>query len=112
VIRRQAANGTIEELPWNPSVAKTNSFVSLKIISACLPFVAGVTMGYLSPHAPIVIGIGLALWLGLMLALFAVSQRDPSGKEFPVLYALTTLVSFSAIYAACFVVTAYLSHHN
>jgi hypothetical protein len=110
VTRRQSAVGTIEELPWNPSVAKANSFVGLAVLAACLPFVAGVTMGYLSPGATIAIGVGMVLWLGLILSLFAVSRRDPSGKKFPLLYALTTAVSFSAIYAACFVVTAYLFH--
>jgi hypothetical protein len=84
--------------------------MGLAVLAACLPFVGGITMGYLSPGATIVIGVGIALWLGLMLALFFVSWRDPSSKKFPVLHALTTLVTFSATYAACFVVTAYLSH--
>jgi len=65
-------------------------------------------MGSLSLNPAIVIAVGLVLWLCMVLAIYFTSRTGPSPKRFPLLQALTTLVTFSATYAACFVVTAYL----
>ncbi len=110
VIRRTLLHGAVEETPWTPPATKTNTLMGLGLASACLPFVGGIIMGWLSPRPVIVIAVGLVLWLCMMLALFVLARTDPSRKKLPTLYSLTTLVTFSATYAACFVVTAYLVH--
>ena len=80
----------------------------IAISAVVLPFVGGILTGWFSPSPGIVIVVGLALWLCLMLALYAAPRTDR--KKFPLLYSLTTLVTFSATYAVCFVVTSYLAH--
>jgi hypothetical protein len=65
-------------------------------------------MGLLSLNPAIVIAVGLALWLCTVFAVYLASRTGPGPKRFPLLKVLTTLVTFSAVYAVCFVVTAYL----
>jgi hypothetical protein len=110
IIRRKPLHGAVEETPWTPPNTKTNTLMGFGLASACLPFVGGIIMGWLSPRPAIVVVVGLALWLCMMLALLVLARTDPSRKKFPTLYSLTTLVTFSATYAVCFVVTAYLVH--
>jgi hypothetical protein len=110
LIRRTLLHGAVEEIPWTPPNTKANTLMGFGLASACLPFVGGITLGWLSPRPAIVVAVGLALWLCMMLALFVLARTDPSRKKFPTLYSLTTLVTFSATYAVCFVLTAYLVH--
>jgi len=113
VTRRTSIHGAVEEMPWIPPSTKTTAaLMGFGLASACLPFAGGITMGWLSPRPVIVVAIGLALWLCMMLTLFVLARTGPSRKKFPTLYSLTTLVTFSATYAVCFVVTAYLVHQH
>jgi hypothetical protein len=106
IIRRQLANGTLEETPWQPMPARNRVPVPLGFVAACLPFAGGIAMGWLSPNPAVAAGVGLGLWLCLMLTLFAFARAGH--EKFPTLSSLTTLVTFSATYAVCFVVTSYL----
>ncbi len=110
VIRRQSLNGAIEEEPWMPPMRKERALGIVAMGTVGFPFVGGIIMGLLSPHSHpfVVIAVGLALWICSMLGLSAVTWVDR--KKFPMLHALTTLVTFSATYAVCFVVTAYTFH--
>jgi hypothetical protein len=108
IIRRQSASGAVEETPWAPTPAKNRGLILLAFACAGLPFAGGITMGWLSPNPAMVVAVGLGLWLCMMIVLIALARTDH--KRFPALHALTTLVTFSATYATCFVVTAYLSH--
>jgi hypothetical protein len=112
VIRRTPLNGAVEETPWTPPNTKTNTLIGFGLASACLPLVGGISMGWLSPRPAIVVVVGLALWLCMMLALFLLARTEPSRKKFPTLHALTTLVTFSATYSVCVVVTDYLVHQH
>ena len=108
VIRRTTLHGPVEETPWTPPAARTRILMPIAISAVVLPFVGGILTGWFSPSPGIVIVVGLALWLCLMLALYAAARTDR--KKVPLLYSLTTLVTFSATYAVCFVVTSYLAH--
>jgi hypothetical protein len=108
VIRRKSPTGTAEETPWTPPSTKGKSLRAAALATVFLPYVGGILMGLLSLNPTIVIAVGLALWLGMVLAIHLAWRTDPSPKRFPLLQTLTTLVTFSAAYAVCFVVTAYL----
>lgn len=108
VIRRKSSTGAIEETPWRPPSTKGKSLRTAALATVALPYVGGILMGWLSLNPAIVIAAGLALWLCMVLAIYLSSRTGPGPKRFPLLQSLTTLVTFSAAYAACFVVTAYL----
>jgi len=107
VIRRKSLSGAVEETPWTPPSTKATSLRTAALATVALPYAGGIVMGWLSLNPAIVIAVGLALWLCMVLAIYLTSRTDPGPKRFPVLQALTTLVTFSAAYAMCFVVTAY-----
>jgi hypothetical protein len=108
VIRRKSPSGAAEETPWTQPSTKGKSLRAAALATVLLPNVGGVLMGSLSLNPTIVIAVGLALWLCMVLAIYLASRTDPSPKRFPLLKALTTLITFSAAYAVCFVLTAYL----
>ena len=109
VIRRKSPTGAVEETPWTPLFsAKGKSLRTAALATVALPYVGGILIGSLSLNPAIVIAVGFALWLCMVLAIYLASRTDPGPKRFPLLQALTTLVTFSAAYAVCFVVTAYL----
>lgn len=108
VIQRPSAGGTVEEVPWEPTPAQHQLRTVLGLLAAALPFAGGTAMGWLSPAPAIVVVVGLALWLCFVGGLYALARANH--KNFPVLHALTTLVTFSATYAVCYVATAYLAH--
>jgi hypothetical protein len=109
VIRRKSATGAIEETPWTAPSTKGKLLKTAALATVvALPYVGGIIMGSLSQGPAVVITVGLALWLCMVLATYTASRTNSSPKRFPLLQTLTTLVTFSAVYAACFVVTAYL----
>jgi hypothetical protein len=107
VIRRKLPNGAVEEVSGRPSASKTGTLMGIGATVAALPYAAGIFMGWLSPSPAIVIAVGLALWLCILLTLYVAARTGPAHKKFPSLRTLTTLVTFSAAYRVCFVVTAY-----
>jgi hypothetical protein len=111
VVRRKSLNETVEEVTGNPPPSKINRRMGFSVAVAAVPYAGGIMMGWLSPSPPIVIAGGLALWLCMMLSVYVAARTESTPKEFPALRtltALTTLVTFSAVYGLCFVVTAYL----
>jgi hypothetical protein len=108
VIRRKSPTGAAEETPWTPPSTKGKSLRAAALATLALPYFGGILMGWLSLNPAIVIAVGLALWLCMVFAIYLASRTDSGPKNFPLLKALTTLVTFSATYAVCFVVTAYL----
>ena len=108
VVRRQSPTGAIEETPWAPPSTKGNLPRTVSLATMAFPFVGGILIGCLTMNPAIVIAVGLALWLCMMFSIYLASRTDPGPKRFPLLQALTTLVTFSAAYAVCFVVTVYL----
>jgi hypothetical protein len=108
VIRRKSPTGAVEETPWTPPSTKGKSLKTVALATVALPYVGGILMGSLSLNPTIVIEVGLVLWLCMVLSIYLASRTDSGPKRFPLLQTLTTLVTFSAVYAVCFVVTAYL----
>ena len=108
VTRRTTLHGSVDETPWTPPDARLKVLMPIAFSAAGLPFVGGILMGWLSPRPEIAIVVGLALWLCVMLILFAVARLEH--KRFPAMRALTTLVTFSATYLVCFLVTQQIAH--
>jgi hypothetical protein len=108
VVRRKSPTGAVEETPWTPAATKRKPLKTAALATVALPYVGGILMGSLSLNPAIVIAVGLVLWLCMVLAIYFTSRTGPGPKRFPLLQALTTLVTFSATYAACFAVTVYL----
>jgi hypothetical protein len=108
VIRRKSPNGTIEEVPWKPPASKTDTLLGIGVLAAAFPYAGGILMGWWFPSPAIVIAGGLALWLCMVLAVYFAARTGPPREKLAALRILTTLVTFSAAYGACFVVTAYL----
>lgn len=88
-------------------VKKRGSIV-LAVVCAGLPFVGGITLGWLSPTAAVATATGLGLWLCVMLILFGMARSEH--KKFPTMSAFSTLVTFSATYLVCFLVAQYIAH--
>jgi hypothetical protein len=107
VNRRKLPTGAIEDTPWTPSSTKGKPLKTAALATLALPYIGGILVGLFTLNPTIVITVGLALWLCMVLAMFLTSRGDRDPKSFPLLKALTTLVSFSAAYALCFVVTAH-----
>jgi hypothetical protein len=108
VTRRTTLHGAVEETPWMPETAKLKVVMPIAFPAAGLPFVGGIVMGWISPGPEIAVLVGLALWLCLMLVVFAMARGEH--QKFPAMRALTTLVTFSATYLVCFLFTQYIAH--
>jgi hypothetical protein len=108
VIRSKLLNGAVEEVSGMPSASKTGTLMGIGAAVAALPWAAGIFVGWLSPSPAIVIAVGLVLWFCVVLTLYLAGRTGSPRKNFPALRTLTTLVTFSAAYGVCFVVTAYL----
>jgi hypothetical protein len=108
VIRRKSPTGAVEETLWTAPSTKGKSLKTASLATVALPYLGGILMGSLSLNPTIVIAVGFVLWLCMVLSIYSASRTDPGSKRFPLVQTLTTLVTFSAVYAACFVVTAYL----
>jgi len=103
---QRLANSGIQEIPWQPPAHPQRAFAIVCLILAATPFAAGTLVGCLHLDLLPAFGIGTALWIGGILALFAWSRRSSKQSKFGVLYALCTVVTFSAEYAAAIVIAA------
>jgi hypothetical protein len=109
IIKRQRlANGTIQEMPWMPMSTKTIWRVVAALSAGALPLFSGIIVGFLMPPPGTIVCIGLALWLCEMLVIFACAHKGQRLTGLLVLYSLTTLFSFGAIYGALVVIVSYM----
>ena len=72
VIRRRLADGTVQETPWMPLAP--NAIISgafSGVTLGAVPYIGGITIGYLLPRPAVIVAVGFALWLGRMLAVSA-----------------------------------------
>lgn len=109
VIRRRLMDGTVQETPWIPITRKANTSRSFVIVTTgATPFIGGIIIGYLQPRPAIIAVTGVALWCGQMLATFAYARSNLTRTKFPVLYALTTVFTFGAVYGLAIVIVAFV----
>jgi hypothetical protein len=73
-----------------------------------VPYIGGITIGYLSPHPAVIVAVGLALWFAQMLAIFAFRRRRKTPSKYPIQYSLTTLFTFGAAYGFAIVVVVFM----
>jgi hypothetical protein len=105
LIRQRSMDGTVQERPWVPIAPNASIAKGLAIlIIAAVPYIGGVTTGLLMPGPAIVAAIGLALWLGQMIATSAYKRKRPT------LSSLTTAFTFAAAYGLAFVIAGYILH--
>jgi len=71
-----------------------------------VPFVEGITIGYVAPRPAIIAAVGFALWVGQLLAIRACARLYPTSTKYSTLYSLTTMFTFGTAYALSVVVVA------
>ncbi len=109
---RRVANegGTVQEIPWTPTGQSSLLAGFAKLIPAASPIIGGIVVGYLRPNPAIVVITGIALWLSETIGLFLYAHFSHQRSKYAALLWLTTLITFSAAYAATFAVVAYMFH--
>ena len=111
--REKAEGGELEEMPWAPAGWNASLPGIAKVLFAMTPFLGGIVVGLLRPGPAIVVLVGIVLWLGQTLALFAVSHfTHQKTKMTAVLYWLTTLITFSASYAVIYFLVSSVAHQK
>jgi hypothetical protein len=111
VIRRRLVDGTVQETQWIPLAARASIARGAAAVTiAATPFVGGITVGYLSPRPAFIVGVGLVLWLGQMLAAYALTHGRSRGTKYPLLYSLMTFFTFGAAYSFAVVAVAFIRH--
>lgn len=103
------ADGIVQETPWIPLAPKANiarGFAAGAI--GAVPYIGGITVGYVLPRPAIIVAVGLALWVGQMLAVSALAHSHRTRTKYPTLYSLTTLFTFGAGYGFAVVVVAFM----
>ncbi|MGA7633604.1 MAG: hypothetical protein WCB11_22815 [Terriglobales bacterium] len=73
-----------------------------------VPFIGGIIVGYVLPRPAIIVTVGLALWIGQMLATYVLAHTDRTQTKYPLLYSLTTIFTFGATYGFAVVVVAFV----
>jgi hypothetical protein len=111
VIRRTSPSGIAQETPWTPPSTRGTPLKVAALATFSFPYTGGILMGWYSQNPAIVIGVGFALWSCMVLAIYLASRSGPAPRKFPWLQGVSTLVTFWAAYALCFVVTAHLRGH-
>ena len=97
IIRRRLGAGTVQETQWIPPAPKANivrGFAAVTIV--VVPFIGGIIVGYVLPRPAIIVTVGLALWIGQMLATYVLAHTDRTQTKYPLLYSLTTIFTFGA----------------
>lgn len=111
VTRTRLMDGSVQETPWTPPEPNTN-LARGSVIAAiwAVPYIGGVIVGYVLPRHATILIIGLALWLGQMLAASACAHWLYHTKEkHPTLYSLTTVFTFGAAYGLAVVFVGYIN---
>lgn len=109
IIRRRSGNGSVHETPWIPLPAKANivrGFATATIVAA--PYIGGIIVGYLLPRPAVIVAVGLTIWVGQMLGIFAFAYTDRTQTKYSLLYSLTTIFTFGATYGFAVVVVAFV----
>jgi hypothetical protein len=98
-VRLRTGSGGFQDVPWTPvsRSAKMLSFAGLAS-AAPLAICGGAVVGHFSLPRAIEFAVGLALLGGWMFTLFLLSRTGLRRKKFPLLYSLTTVFTFSALY--------------
>ncbi len=110
LVIRRLTGGTVQETPWIPIAPKANTARGLASATVgAVPFIGGITVGYLLPRPSIIVAVGLALWLVQLLAISACARwlyHTPAKHS--ILYSLTTLFTFGAAYGLAVVLVAFM----
>src|SRR5579872_3608975 len=77
---------------------------------AVLPYIGGITGGYVSPRAAIIVTVGSALWLCQVLAYYSFARGQRTKNKYPCLYPLTTLFTFGVAYGSAVAIVAFTLH--
>jgi hypothetical protein len=111
VVRRRLPGGSVQETQWVRPAARTHvmsGFVAIAITA--LPYIGGITVGYLLPHGAIIVAVGLSLWLCQILAAYVLARRQQPKSRYPMLYSFTTLFTFGAAYGIAVAIVAFTFH--
>ncbi len=112
LVTRRLTGGSVQESPWIPIAPKANIARGLATVAVgAIPFIGGITAGYLLPRPAVIMAVGLALWLVQLLAISACARwLHYTPAKHSILYSLTTLFPFGAAYGLAVVLVAFVIH--
>jgi len=82
------------------------------IAIASVPYLGGFEVGYLLPSPSTIAAIGVALWLGQLLAVYGCARWYGMRTKNTKLYAITTVFGFAAAYGLAAVAGSILGGHK
>ncbi len=94
-VRLRTDGGSIQEVPWESAPPKGKTQLIVASLGCVIAILTGCFVGYHSVSLARATVIGLTVWGSWMLS--CVVTGTP-GEKFPLLYLLTTIVTFSALY--------------
>ena len=98
VIRR-SVNGTVHQTPWTPTAPKERRVISVALLTyAILPYVGGITAGFLQLRLVILVAVGLVLWIGQMLGVYAFTRWQRMPEEPSLLRMVASVFTFGTAY--------------
>ena len=109
VIRRRLTDGTVHEMPWTPITRKARTARGFAVTAmAVVPYIGGITIGYLQLRPALIVTAGLALWCGQVLAALAWARGFRSQTRHSTLYLFSTIFTFGAAYGLAVVIGAFV----
>jgi hypothetical protein len=106
-------NGIVQETPWIPVARKAANVAYVAVLAiAALPFAGGIGVGYFQASAVIVVSVGVGFWLlQMVVALTFAYRRRQQIKSSMLLYSLSTVFTFAAMYGLAVVLGSLVRRH-
>ncbi len=98
VAKRRREDGSLEETLWKPTSGEAKAVSGTVLATIAIPLVGGAVVGLLWPSPAVMLAVGLGLWLSQMSILVLLARWIQPRAKFPILYSLTTVFSFAAVY--------------
>jgi hypothetical protein len=110
VVRNQLEDGAIKEMPWNALKQSAHLGLTVGFAAGLAPFATGFVVGRLVANPLTIVVAGLLTWVAQILVVSGAWRAKSRSSRYPVFYALFTLFTSSACYAAAFAFDNHIFH--